>query len=136
MTASALGDLTHNPMGCDLAPDLNSYRFLQYYFLAFLFRVFVDAGACLLDDPEVGGKIASSLHIPCSSIQCSLSTLFRVRLFSLMLSKLKGPDNLTDGSIKANYVAHCINFFLLGMTDGLNNTRSPYIICWVVSHRL
>ena len=100
MIRTALTDLTHNPAGCDLAPDLS------FYFRIFLLRVFCGGRMCLFEDPEVGGRIASSLQMSNNSSHFSLVTLFRVLFVALILSKLKGPTNLSDGCVRSNSSAH------------------------------
>jgi len=61
---------------------------------------------CLFEGPEVGGRIASSLQMSNSSSHFSLVTLFRVLFIALMLSKLKGPTNLSDGCVRSISSAH------------------------------
>ena len=100
MIWTALTDLTHNPAGCDLAPDL------IFYFCIFLLRGFSGGKMCLFEDPEVGGRIASSLQMSNNSSHFSLVTLFRVLFVALMLSKLKGPINLSVGCVRSNSSAH------------------------------
>jgi len=100
MIPTALIDLTHNPAGCDLAPDLSFF-----IFELFSSSVFFIGRVCLFEDPEVGGRSANSLQMSNNSDQCPVSTLFRVLLLAVILSKLNGPINRTAGCVRSNSLA-------------------------------
>ncbi len=79
---------------------------LNFYFRISLFRVFCGGRMCLFEDPEVGGRITSSLQMSINSSHFTLVTLFRVLVVSLMLTKFKSPTNLSDGCVRSNSSAH------------------------------